>query len=137
MGYAEEFLVAGAGPGVNLLLAAMLARMPGGEVLAGISLALAVLNLLPVRNLDGARMLRCGLSAAVGDRISVEILRCLDFCFTLLFSCAGLWLFLCYRNLTLFLMSFWMVLGSGDEKRSNFLKKNRKRGCQIRPKKLK
>ena len=137
MGYREEFLVAGAGPCVNLFLAGMFARVPRGETFAGINLALATLNLLPVRDLDGARILRCGLAAAVGDRVSAAVSWCLDFCFTLLFSCAGLWLFLCCGNLTLLLMSFWMLLGSGDEKRSNFLKKNRKRGCQIRPKKLK
>jgi stage IV sporulation protein FB len=137
MGYAEEFLVAGAGPGVNLLLAAMLARMPGGEVLAGISLALAVLNLLPVRNLDGARMLRCGLSAAVGDRISVEILRCLDFCFTAIFACAGFWISLRWGNLTLLLMCLWLVFRSKDNKMSFFQKKYGERGCQKGLKRLK
>ena len=137
MGYREEFLVAGAGPCVNLFLAGMFARVPRGETFAGINLALATLNLLPVRDLDGARMLRCGLSAIFGDRVSVAVSGCLDFCFTVLFSGVGLYLFLRSGNFTLLLMTFWMLMGNQDEKRSIFLKKNRKRGCQISPKKLK
>lgn len=136
MGYAEEFLVAGAGPCVNLLLAGIFAQRQR-EVFAGINLALAALNLLPVRELDGARMLRCGLSAIFGDRVSVAVSGCLDFCFTVLFSSVGLYLFLRSGNFTLLLMTFWMLMGNQDEKRSIFLKKNRKRGCQISPKKLK
>ena len=105
----EEFLIAGAGPGVNLILAVLSARVPEGNTFAGVNLALAVFNLLPVWQLDGARILRCVLECLMFETHAAKISGCLDFCFTLIFAGAGFVLSLNYGNLTLLLMCLWLA----------------------------
>lgn len=55
--YGREILCTLAGPGVNLVLALVLARLTGDYVLAGANLLLGIFNLLPVPSLDGGRAL--------------------------------------------------------------------------------
>lgn len=60
LSYGEEAWVASAGPVVNLLAAlALFRRFPA---FAGYSLVLGLLNLLPIRTLDGGRLLYAVLS---------------------------------------------------------------------------
>lgn len=70
--YRAELAVAAGGPLVSLLAASLafpLGRVWGGAYLfAAVSLGLGMLNLLPVRGLDGGRMLSCGLSLLLGER---------------------------------------------------------------------
>ncbi len=84
--YRHELLVAAAGPLVNLVSAAILLTpvLRDGEaalaayvadggtaaVFAVASLGLAAINLLPVRSLDGGRILRCVIAPHLGERIA-------------------------------------------------------------------
>ena len=137
MNYLQELAVAAAGPGVNLVLAGVSAKLTGGDAFAGVNLALAVFNLVPVGDLDGGRMLRCLLSQFGSEDLSVVISECLDFCFTVIFTGAGLWISLRWGNLTLLLMCLWLLFRRRNEKMSFFQKKYGGRGCQMGRKRLK
>ncbi len=79
MGYSAELAVAAGGPFVSLAVAAVAwplgALWEGASLLAAVSLGLGLLNLLPVRGLDGGRMLTCALSLLFGERAADTTLR--------------------------------------------------------------
>ena len=56
LSYPREFICAAAGPLGSLLLAVFAAKM-GDHILAGINISLFLFNILPVRLLDGGKML--------------------------------------------------------------------------------
>ena len=64
--YWQEGLAALAGPAVNLLLALVFCGWSRGQTFAGLNLALALFNLLPVGRLDGGRALGCALALLAG-----------------------------------------------------------------------
>jgi len=66
--YGEECLLALAGPGASLLLAAVAGAgdSEGAACLAGVSLVLGLFNLLPARPLDGGRILQAAVSRWAG-----------------------------------------------------------------------
>ena len=66
LGYWQEGLSALAGPGANLLLALICCNGKGWLTFAGLNLALALFNLLPVGRLDGGQALRCTLALLAG-----------------------------------------------------------------------
>lgn len=68
LSYWQELLAAAAGPAVNLLLSALCCRLPGGALFAGVNLALAAFNLLPMGRLDGGRIALCALSLSMWGR---------------------------------------------------------------------
>jgi len=75
--YWEEFLIAAAGPLMSLLYAgAAFWGMPRavGISVCSLSLSLAVLNLLPLKTLDGGRMAGAVLSRFFGEEISDKVL---------------------------------------------------------------
>ena len=83
--YTQEFLIAAAGPLMNLLYAAVCGYLPygiGGTV-RGVSLLLGTLNLLPLAPLDGGRMLAAVLTPLFGSGISGAIS---DFCSLILLA---------------------------------------------------
>ena len=98
--YSAELAVAAGGPLASLLAAAL--AFPLGSVWAGaslfaaVSLGLGLLNLLPVRGLDGGRMLSCGLSLLLGERAAAVTLR-----FTTGLALGSLWLLSVYCLLRL------------------------------------
>lgn len=73
--YAEEFLIAAAGPLMNLFYALLCCLLPYGVrgTVRGVSLLLAGLNLIPLAPLDGGRMLSSFLSPIFGTEISSRI----------------------------------------------------------------
>ena len=73
--YTEEFLIAAAGPLMNLLYASLCGFLPygvGGTV-REVSLLLAAINLLPLAPLDGGKMLSALLSPLFSTEISARI----------------------------------------------------------------
>lgn len=75
LSYWQEFLCAGAGPAVSLLLGLFLPVWP---MLGGYSLCLGAINLLPLGSLDGGRMLRCGLLMLLPEETAKGIFRGLN-----------------------------------------------------------
>lgn len=83
LSYRDEACIAAAGPAVNLLSAAaallsLHLRGGGDERLlffAAASLALAAVNLLPMRTFDGGRVLGCLSALLMGERAAGQILR--------------------------------------------------------------
>ena len=100
LGYWQEGLSALAGPGANLLLALICCSGKGGLTFAGLNLALALFNLLPVGRLDGGRALRCTLALLAGW---------LDGLCTVAALGAGLFLAVFRGNYTLLLVAVWLL----------------------------
>ena len=121
-GYTAELAVAAGGPFVSLLCFALAWPLGGyGEgayLFATASLGLGMLNLLPVRGLDGGRMLSGALSLLLGDRTADTVLRV-----TTGSALGGLWLSSVYallragETLSLFAFSLCLLIRLwGDEK---------------------
>ena len=97
------------------ILAFAACRLYHMQVFAGVNLALALFNLLPIGPLDGARILHC-LVAQFGDSsISYRVCRCVTFSFTVIFGIFGVIIALFGGNLTLFLMCLWLLMGTPPE----------------------
>ena len=131
LGYWREGVAALAGPGVNLILAALLSQWGTGRLFAGVNLALGCFNLMPVGRLDGGRALFCTLGLLLGPDWAERICGWLDTAFTAVLLAAGVLLTGLGGNLTLLLVSLWLggVWFSG-KKRGN-------RACQMGRKRLK
>lgn len=121
MSYRGELLAALSGPGVNLLLAALMSRWPGGELLAGINLALGVFNLIPVGRLDGGRATECLLSMSLGPVIGRGVAAVTSWVCTAGLLVLGCCLLRWGGNGTLLLIALWMtvsVAGFGGKRRN-------------------
>ena len=128
MSFREEIFVAAAGPGINLVLAYLWAGILGDMMFAGVNLALAVFNLLPTGELDGAKILRGMLAGVVPYELSYDITRCLGNGFTAIMAvCGGLYA-VRNRNLTLMLMTLWLSVRPVQKKRDRFDEKEWKKG---------
>lgn len=75
LGYRQEFLCAASGPAVSLLLGLFLPLWP---MLGGYSLCLGGVNLLPLGNLDGGRMLRCVLLMCLPQGPALKLFRAVN-----------------------------------------------------------
>lgn len=112
LGPARELAAALAGPAVNLLLALGCAGL--GErwwCFAGVNLALALFNLLPVGPLDGGRALGCLLTlAGKGDWAEPAVaLLSAGLCMGLTMGALLLWR-TGEHNLTLLLVALWLTV---------------------------
>lgn len=107
LSYWQEGLSALAGPGINLVLALVCCGLERGVTFAGLNLALALFNLLPVGRLDGGRALYCTLALLAGPELASRIGNWLDVLSTGAVLAAGL--ALAGRNLTLLLVGFWLL----------------------------
>lgn len=107
--YRSEGIVALCGPGMNLFLAALFSIPEWGHVFSGINLVLGSLNLLPVLPLDGGRILRAVLSILTDNCTAEQITRCLGAVLCLFLCLCGGWVAVCAGNITLLLVSIWMI----------------------------
>ena len=115
LSYIEECFAAAAGPCVNLALAFACSRLLHIPVFAGVNLALALFNLLPIGPLDGARIVYCLIAQFTDESMSYRICRCVTFSFTLFFGVLGIIIALHGGNLTLFFVCLWLLIGAPSE----------------------
>lgn len=108
LSYWQEGMAALAGPSVNMVLALVFCSIPQGEVFAGINLALACFNMIPVGRLDGGRALYSALALLIGEYWAGRIGRSLDLIFTALLLGLGTALAGLGGNITLFLVALWL-----------------------------
>ena len=114
MSYGGEMAAALAGPTGNLLLAWLASRMFGGEVFAGVNLILGLFNLLPVGRLDGGRVLNCAAACLLGPDFGELVSEGVSGLCLMGLCLAGGWSFYRFGNLTLLLISVWMVYSLKD-----------------------
>ena len=110
LGYWQEGLCALAGPGVNLLLALICCGLEKGAAFAGLNLVLALFNLLPAGRLDGGRALHCTLALLAGPEAARRAGLWLDGLCTAGTLALGLPLAAAERNITMLLVSVWLLV---------------------------
>ena len=132
LGYWQEGLSALAGPGTNLLLALIFCRV--NVIFAGLNLALALFNLMPVGRLDGGRAVYCVLALLAGPELADRTGAWLDVLWGAGAAAAGLALAVFRGNITLLLTALW--LAAGLFRQNNWVKR-RNRACQRGGKRVK
>ena len=117
LSYGREILSVLAGPGANLVCALVLSRLAEasawdrGYMIAGIHGALALFNLLPVRPLDGGRMvhlLLCWVMEPITAERFMHIWDCAFLCAAVFF--ASLLHGMAGPQMPLLLLQIWFVL---------------------------
>ena len=98
VGYGAELLSVAAGPGCNLLLAAIFA-LPGKNnetwyLFSGAQAVLGVFNLLPIRPLDGGNLLWITVAVLTEPYTADTVCRWVGFSFSWLLAALCLWLFI-------------------------------------------
>lgn len=75
--YAEEIIIAAAGPFMNLIYCAIASCFPSAlaQTVRTVSLFLCLLNLLPIMTLDGGRVLRSSLAFLFGEMTADAVLQ--------------------------------------------------------------
>lgn len=125
----EEFLIAIAGPLVNVLIAGLLLLFAGADLssnaaaaavdnvkipmvdrLAAVNLFLAVFNLIPAFPMDGGRVLRAALSARLGFVRATEIAASIGQGFAFLLGFVGLF----YNPILIFIAIFVYLAASSE-----------------------
>lgn len=108
VGYGRNLLISLAGPLANGLAAALL-FLWGSPVTATVHLVLAMLNLLPAAALDGGEVLKCGLGLLGLEPLTGSVLRFSSAMVLLPLAAVSTWLFLKEKNITLFIVSGYLV----------------------------
>ena len=107
--YKKNLLISLAGPLTNGMAALLLLWWCAYDA-AMVHLVLAALNLLPAAALDGGEILRCGLCLVGLDRCTRWALRLSSALVLLPLAAASGWLFLQGKNLTLLIVSAYLVV---------------------------
>lgn len=108
LSYPREAAAVLAGPGVNLLLAALCSGK--APVFAGINLALGLFNLLPIHPLDGGRLLYFLLAQLTREESAWTVCRVLAAALTALAAAVGgLLLWKSGYNFTLLAAALWLA----------------------------
>lgn len=110
LSYGEDTAVALAGPAANLVLGGG-AWAAGLYVLAALSVGVGAFNLLPIRPLDGARVLRNHLAPLVGPQGAERWETLLSALLVGGLVGVGAIVMGTYANLTLLLTSTWLLWG--------------------------
>ena len=110
--YGRELCVHLAGAGTGILTAWIALRIFGDAAVrfAGISVSLAVLNLLPVEGFDGGGALFCLLAHVLPPDSTGGVCRAVSRCILLLLWAAVLWLELRMQSGTVFLLYILYLL---------------------------
>ena len=109
LSYAQDAWIAVAGPVVNLI-AAWLSVQAEANLFAGINLSFGLLNLLPIRPLDGGRILEALLSYFLPEQ--AEKILCVFSVFVSGVLLGLGWTAWCrWGNLTLLFTAVWLVAG--------------------------
>ena len=110
LSYGNECLAALAGPLVNLIMALLFCRIPGGTLFSGLNLVLACFNLLPIGRLDGGRVLWCALALLAGQARADRFVPALSAALAAGLVCGALALVWQGRgNLSLLLTALWLL----------------------------
>lgn len=111
--YVKEILLALAGPATNLLCLALCSLLPiqceAIELFCVASCGLAILNLLPIRELDGGRIVYCALASTFSPVLASRVVGALSF--GIIFSLWTLSVYLILRlgaSLSLFIFSCFL-----------------------------
>ena len=111
--YGKEILLASAGPAANLLCFALCSLLHVGceaiELFCVASWGLAILNLLPIRELDGGRIVYCALASIFSPSLALRVISALSF--GTIFSLWTLSVYLILRlgaSLSLFIFSCFL-----------------------------
>lgn len=107
LSYSQDALLAFAGPAVNLFTAWIAARV-GFNLFAGLNLSFGLLNLLPIRPLDGGRILAGVLSLFVPD-LAEKILSGLSVLVSGILLGLGWSAWRGWGNITLFCAAIWFA----------------------------
>ena len=113
LSYGAELLSAAAGPLMNLLLWVLLSLTARDELslFAGAQMVLGVLNLLPVRPMDGGRILWCILALLTSEERAERLLRVLSSALAVGLVLGALLLLWQGRgNLTLLITAVWLLV---------------------------
>lgn len=131
---AGQLCAALAGPAVNLILAALSARaaVVWGEtayLFAGLNLALAIFNLLPVEQLDGGRVFHIIMTLLLPEYWALRMTRMLSLGIAVALTLLGAVLVLQRGgSFTLLLTALWLLGASGTSQKAgeSFRRKRRK-----------
>ena len=111
--YGKEILLASAGPATNLLCFALCSLLrvecEAIELFCVASWGLAILNLLPIRELDGGRIVYCALASTFSPSLASRVVGALSF--GIIFSLWTLSVYLILRlgaSLSLFIFSCFL-----------------------------
>lgn len=110
LSYRNELIAALAGPTVNIILALLFVRLQNGAFFAGINLALALFNLLPIGSLDGGRVLACFSNMVFGPERTEQILWCFDLLISSALLALGCWTLRLNGNFTLLIVAVWLFV---------------------------
>lgn len=109
LSYSQELFAAAAGPLVNLGLAFLGCYISSWTCFSGLNLALGTFNLLPLGELDGARIFQAALALCGADGVVHSICRSLEWCLLIVLTAAGFVLLLRFGNPTLLLTAGWLA----------------------------
>ena len=109
LSYTKEALAAFAGPAVNLILTALCAQTRW-YLFAGLNLSLGLFNLLPVRMLDGGRILSCLLNAFAPEK-APRVVNAVSVLLAGALLGLGRAAWRQWGNLTLLCVAAWLTVG--------------------------
>ncbi len=119
--YAEDVIIALAGPFIGILTFILFKNSESSSLsfLSLFSLSLSVMNLLPIKKLDGGRAVLALLSSLVETSLAEKIASALSFVFMFFLWMTAIYITLMLKsNLSLYFVALWLF-------KSDFIDKNK------------